>query len=467
MRRLRFSVFDLFVVTLGVAGGLAYHRVPGVGWFNALLLMCATWIVVGMLQQMRSACATWRAIPIADRELRNGAALAVARPIAVVALLAAAVGVEVAKELKLDVSESIALDSFTASLFSLAIICAYTAPGRAEIAKPLPGQEKSKRKTVIQSAVNVLSVLLGCIWLVYVLVSAETISGLVHIAIRGVENYEPTRWSGKAFYPFDPQTRLLADFFWYAIVAAAAVTVSAISVVLLTIHWNYEGTRRTLIGMAVAGIAVATYLVHWNWTVAFPAVSPFLFAHTGTQPWYVVAAGISVFGGACFLFAMRYLPEERVSNPRPPDMPRPYHLSGGVLILVLLAMIVSAMPGWWNVPFISTLWGSPTLLSDLELWWNGGAGLLELPQLLLQIAYALAASYVEEPKMLLRLAAILIVAAQLHGWRRGQPTIEALAPVQLPKLVVLTALAAITLLLAIPAGAWLGFVIVTTPIAGL
>src|SRR6478672_303316 len=127
MRHLRFSLFDLFVITLGVAAGLAYHRLPGVGLSEALLLMCATWIVVGMVQQMRNACDVWRSVASEHRDLRTGAALALARPVAIMAMLAAAVGVEVAKEFELDLSESLALNAFTGSLFSLAIICAYSA----------------------------------------------------------------------------------------------------------------------------------------------------------------------------------------------------------------------------------------------------------------------------------------------------------------------------------------------------
>jgi hypothetical protein len=465
MRRLRFSVFDLFVVTFGIAAALAYHRVPGVPWTDALLVMCATWVVVGMVQQALAAYGVWRGVPIADQELRNGAMLALVRPIAVVGLLAMAVGLEIVKEFELDVSESIALDAFTASLFSLAIICAFTAPGRAEIAKSTP------RVSVVQAVVSGLALVLGCVWLVYVLVSAQTISGLVHLAIRGVENAQPTRWMDKPFHPYDPQAKLLAEFFWRAIAAAAAVAVSATSVVLLTIYWDRRTSRRLAIGTAVAGIIVAAYFVHWYLTVGFPAVSPFLAANTGTQPWYVVMAGISVFAGACFLFAMRNVPEPRLigrlNEHGAPEGSRPYHLSGAVMSLLLLAMIATALPGWWNVPFINSLWGSPTLMSELKFWWSGGAGLLELPRLLLQIAFALGAAYVEEPKMLLRLAAILIVVDQLRRWRRGDVAKESLAPVRMVKLVTVTALAAVTLLLAIPAGAWLGFTIVTTPIMRL
>src|SRR5262249_29698872 len=116
------------------------------------------------------------------------------------------------------------------------------------------------------------------------------------------------------------------------------------------------------------------------------------------------------------------------------------------------------------VPFINSIWGSPTLLSDLQFWWNNGAGLLELPGLLLQIVYALAAAYVEEPKMLLRLAAVFVVFYQLLRWRRGEVFVETLAPVRLGKLFTVTTFAAVTLPPAIPAGAWLGFAIVTTPI---
>ena len=93
--------------------------------------------------------------------------------------------------------------------------------------------------------------------------------------------------------------------------------------------------------------------------------------------------------------------------------------------------------------------------------------MLELPLVLLQIVYAFAAHWVEEPEMLLRLAAALVVLSQLRRWRRGEPAVETLAPVRIAKLLTVTALAAVTLLLAIPAGAWLGFAIVITPIAGL
>jgi hypothetical protein len=467
MRRLRFSVFDLFVVTLGVAGGLAYHRLPGVGWSDALLVMCAAWIVVGMVQQARSAAALWRSFPSADRELRNGAALALARPIAVIAMLTAAVGFEAVERIgpgfpfRAAIDEFMASRGFTAALFSLAIICAYTAPGRAEARNPI------RRKTVFQCAVGVLALLLSCILLLYVLVSAQFISGLVHIAIRGVEMAQPTRWNGKPFHPYDPQVQLLAEFFWRAIMSASAVAISAICTALLTVAWNQRSSRRLLIAMSTMGVLVAAYLVHWYWTVGFPTVSPLVAANTGQLPWYVVAAGIAVFAAACFLFAMRYVPEPRSSDHSLSELPRPYHLSGAVMSLLLLAMILGALPASWLFDFVSSLWSSMDLLDHLQNWWEGGASLSGLSLLFFQMGFGLLSHWVEEPKMLLRLAAVLVVFNQLRRWRRGEVFIETLAPVRVAKLFTITGLAAVSLLLAIPAGAWLGFAIVTTPIGGL
>jgi hypothetical protein len=65
------------------------------------------------------------------------------------------------------------------------------------------------------------------------------------------------------------------------------------------------------------------------------------------------------------------------------------------------------------------------------------------------------------------LAAVLVVANQLWRWRRGELTPETIVPVCAGKLITVSLLAAATLILAIPAGAWLGFAIVTTTFASL
>src|SRR6478736_5009088 len=132
MRGLRFSLFDLFAITLGIAAGLAYHRLSGVRWTDAFLVSCATWILVGMAQQTQSAYAVWRSPRNADRHARNGGALALARPIAVFAMFTAAIGFEIAKKVDRSPVESWSFDAFTPALFSLAVICAYTPPGRRE-----------------------------------------------------------------------------------------------------------------------------------------------------------------------------------------------------------------------------------------------------------------------------------------------------------------------------------------------
>src|SRR5581483_12236185 len=99
IRVLRFSLFDLFVITLGVAAGLGYHRVSGVRWTDALLVSCATWIVVGMAQQAQRAYVVRRSLPKADYFNRNGSGFYVARSIAVFLMFAAAIGFEVARKI--------------------------------------------------------------------------------------------------------------------------------------------------------------------------------------------------------------------------------------------------------------------------------------------------------------------------------------------------------------------------------
>ena len=90
MRRWRFTLFDLFVITLGVAVGLGYSRLPGTRWAEAMLVSCMLWIVVGMVQHARNGLAVWRACQNCEPERRHGAALSLARPVAVIAMVGAA-----------------------------------------------------------------------------------------------------------------------------------------------------------------------------------------------------------------------------------------------------------------------------------------------------------------------------------------------------------------------------------------
>jgi hypothetical protein len=459
MHRWRFSLFDLFIITLGAAAGLAYHRLPNVPWTDALLIACATWIVVGMVQQMRSALGIWRSLNTADRELRHGAALALARPIAAIAMLAAAVGFEAARGPNPEDTAYWPLDNFTASLVSLAVICAYLSPGRRTTSSP-------RRKGAFHAGLDFLVLLIAAAWLLYVLVSSQSISGLVHMAIRGVEAAQPTRWGGKPFYPFDPQVELARQFFTRAVIAAGAVSVAAICTFLLTAWWDRRAARRLLIAAALGGIICSGPLVHWYWTVGYPTWSPFMASQMGAQPWFVTAAGLSVAAGACFLFVMRYVPEPATSQTAAQQMPPAYHVSGVVMIALLLSMIAGGTPQW-DSSMGALVWWLPDPLSDLKIWWDSGASLGGLPRVFFGIVYGVVSYWLDEPKMLLRLAAILVVANQLSRWRRGELTSEMILPIRAGKLLTVSLLATATLLVAIPAGAWLGFAIVTTTFAGL
>lgn len=459
MRVLRFSLFDLFVITLGVAAGLGYHRVSGVRWTDAFLVSCATWIVVGMAQQTQSAYLLWRSIPKADHQTRNGAALALARPIAVFAMFAAAIGFEVARKIDRNHTEFWPFVAFTHALFSLAVICAYTAPGRRE------APNRPRRWAIVRLALDASALLLGAVLLIYTVASAQAISGLVHIAIRGLEASLPTRWAGKPFHVFDLQTELTRQFFQRAVAAAAAASLSAISTFLIAVQWNRPLRRWLLIAAAVASNCFAAYSEYWYWTVGYPTLSPFLAQYTGTQPWYITMAGLFVAASACFLFVMRYAPEPHSNRAAALCIPRGYHSSHVVIILLLLAMIAEWMPDWWDFGSSGIQLGLAGPLTELRSWWNSGARFVELPQVLLQIVSSFFTYWIDEPKMLLRFAAILVVATQLRRLQRGELS-EAIVPVQGAKLITVSLLAATTLLVAIPAGAWLGFAIMTTSIAG-
>jgi len=457
MRRLRFSLFDLFVITLGVAAALAYHRVSGVRWTDAFLALCSVWIVVGMAQQARSAYLIWRGISIGDKELRNGAVLALARPLAAIAMFAAAIGFEVARKIDPIPHEYWLFDGFTPSLFSLAIVCAYTSPGRRQRPKSVRWQ------AALQTGLDVVALLLGAALLLYIVASAEAVSALVHVAIRGVENYQPTRWGGKPFFPFSPRIDLSREFFRLAVGTALSASLSATSTVLMAAYWNRRLLRWLLAATSVTGIGLAAYWEHWCWTVGYPTFSPYLAQYTGTQPWYVVAAGLSVAAATCFLFVMRYGPEpHRLDAPR---IANAYHSPPALMALLLAAMIADGFPDWWEFSSANMAVGLPSPFRDLQTWWDSGARLSGLPMALLQIVCGLLTYWLDDARMLLRLAAILVVGNRFWRWRRGDLA-EAVVPLRAGKLITVSMFSAAALLVAVPAGAWLGFAMMTTTVAG-
>jgi hypothetical protein len=247
-----------------------------------------------------------------------------------------------------------------------------------------------------------------------------------------------------------------------------AATVAAVCTFRLIASWNRLTIRRMLIATAAASIAIAVYESHWYWTIGYPTMSPFLAQFTLVQPSYVNAAGLSVVAATCFLFVMRFVPE---ANDEPAIIiktPRAYHLSDAVMGLLLAAMVANGMPAWWDtdatIPLLG--FGFPGPFSELKDWWDSGAGLLDLPRTLLQIVNGIVSYWLDEPKMLLRMAAVLVVASRLRRGRRGELAAELVRRVRVRKLMTVAVFATATLLVAIPAGAWLGFAIVTTTIAG-
>src|SRR5206468_12151951 len=80
-------------------------------------------------------------------------------------------------------------------LFLLAIMGAYWSP-------PMPGASSSRWLAIVHFIRDVALIGIACYWAAQVFINIVELLQLVHLAIRGVESAQPTRWAGRPFYPF-------------------------------------------------------------------------------------------------------------------------------------------------------------------------------------------------------------------------------------------------------------------------
>src|SRR5262245_41838409 len=246
--RLRFSIRGIFILTLGVAVGLAWRRVPGASVPDALLGALATWISIGMIQHAVRKRDHARDNYIEIQGVHGAdaiAAMAIAAVIPLCMILSTISRSAIFDDDSRDFLISHSAKEFGDASILLAICCGYwltQGARRAVNAKQRAGGR----------AIRALSLLAAVLWTSWLVVNETLITSLVHVAIQGVENARPTRWAGHVLQDWSPIDRL-AGLFITGAYFSAVLFLSAIAVVVAMCR-SWERGRLVRSGLAAAAV---------------------------------------------------------------------------------------------------------------------------------------------------------------------------------------------------------------------
>ena len=448
--RLRFSLLGIFIFVLGLAVALAYRRIPNVGWFDTILAACASWIGVGLIQGISNTWRLWRQNRHLPRELQWGFVVELSRQLSAALMIAAGATFLLIRQTREDDSNHDYMFDWTLvnlawTIFYFGIVVAY-APQLSS--KPV---NRTTSGFKWSTAFEWIAVALGTYWLLHMLASQMAVTGLVHLAIRGVESYQPLRWMNEPFYPANFHTDLTRQFVERSLLASILVAFAVGSMLLLNRCWNILMMRLGWFLSTLASLSGAAMLAWWAWTVAYPVLSPFLAPQTFTQPAINWVAGLTLVTGAAFIFASSSVLKPVAAPDAVERTPNQMTLQFWfpVMILFLLATLGTCLQDRSFGAIFGSLFGGSSRPFGQWLW---------------EYSVALLEGFVGDSRMMMQLAALIVVGRQVwQRWRREPAPPFAPSAVNPMHFLVVSALAAVCLLVAIPVAGWLGFVLVVYP----
>jgi hypothetical protein len=264
----------MFVFVLGVSVGFAYWRLPLSTFTDGLLASFTTWFLFGIAQRLRRDLSQIHQCVNLSREERWGSALQVSVSCVTVILLVIA-GI-VGEYCRRGSAAGIPWNGRPAAsaaakiIFFLAIMAGYWSP-------PVAVTSPRRSSRIVRLFLDAALIGLSAYWAATALMEVMLFVQFAHIACRGAELSQPTRWAGRPFYAFKlhPPT---AEQFISGMLGALTLLSMATAANGLMLHYWRRGwlLRVALLCVSIPCAAVAAYQITCWWSTGLPELSPFL-----------------------------------------------------------------------------------------------------------------------------------------------------------------------------------------------
>jgi hypothetical protein len=349
----QFTLTDVLFYTLGVSFGLAYWRWSQTEWPMALKATFLTWLVVGLMQRLWRDARAWQ-----KGEHCNENLLRIGISAGALILLAGFVAMEVSHRPHVlpgtRRESSGSLYETGNSAFYLALMAAFWIPSIPQVSR--------WPKKLAHSVLDFVLMGLAAYWAAKVLVNIVEIMSLVHIAIRNVENAQPTRWLGQPLYPANLQPPSLHAQIERLLLAFSALAVASAAGALLVQRWQPGVKALALLGTVfVVGIGFASQVLWSLWHDGLTALSPY-FAEAihqiASTVWPGVVLIVAPLAAAIALKSSVTMGDlTRSGSVRPTAL---FERLPAILVVVL-ALLGDIVTSAWS--FVSTYWIQPPVSS--------------------------------------------------------------------------------------------------------
>ena len=412
----------------GLGVGLSVERLPDRNWADGLMASFGAWLVIGLANQVYDLGLTLRRY---RGEQRFGLIVSLAWRLAVVTGL---VGFYV---LRMTGQEAVLWAGSNDYLITYARTISAKAIWVLVIIASCFATACFRERTTRgrwNRILNVVSTSVGIGLCIVTVVGHWVLPFLIHVAIRGVEMYQPLRRNGVKIYPAGLHDELLVNAFSGGALLSISLTIGTICLVILLARLWKETRRRWFLLIAVAGFfAIQLALLAWCYRSAVPRLSPFLASSLLARPWQNYLFGLTFIAVIAWL-ASYLLNRGDVANSTVSSVDwrlRPsiyYHE-----YLLVAALPAIALAGKT----------SETLIRDLRLFGT---------------AFFLKAFQPDTPMLLHLALVLLVIRTALRRWR-GRDDSLPLAPMRSApgKFITLLALSFVSACFAAASGAWFAF----------
>lgn len=381
LRRFQFSLRGLMVVVFGVAVGLSMANLKRLGWEDGVLAAASTWIVLGLVNQVRDLWRTFHPRTDLTSDERWGWRFAIFWRVGVACLLLGYYAVtmlsghEVILLAEIEDGCDWVGSSLRHALFYLALVITLSS------VLPMPRSRRRRPWSPWLALVGGIAVALLCllVWVYQTLVHL-----LVAVAIQGIEAAQRPR-----FLPEGVDADMTARtqlFFWQCCFAAGLALVNLGLTLALARRWT-RGLKQRLVstGLLASTLVISASWLIWIFARGLPLAFPIFIEAQQMGPLHrwlsalllvfvlVTAATYRLVGSAGEPGGFPELSWRRAES-------RYYHERRLLILLVAAAMLVSL------VPYFFQYGGGGSL--DWR-WYLGGAicyGPFQLSALVLVVA---------------------------------------------------------------------------------